>query len=88
MTAQFVVELARDTVYTAIMVAGPIMIVAFDVGIVISLVQAVMQMQEMTLAYVPKLVAIGFSLIIFGNWMLRHLAAYSERLLGGFDRLI
>ncbi len=88
MTIQFIMELCRDTLFTTLMVVGPIMAVGFVVGVSISLVQAVMQIHEMTLAYVPKMLAIGVALIIFGSWMLRHLTSYSERLLGGFDRIV
>lgn len=88
MTTQFIVQLGRDTVMTALWVVGPILLVGFAVGLAISIVQAIMQLHEMTLAAVPKLFAIGAAIIIFGHWMLQHLMAYATKLLGGFPNMI
>ncbi len=81
-------EIGRDTLIASLWVVGPIMGVGFVVGLLVSLLQAVMQLQEMTLALVPKLFAIGLALILFGHWMLAHLMSYTERYLGGFSNLI
>lgn len=88
MTTTFVVALGKDTIITALMVVAPIMIVGFVVGITISLVQAIMQIQEMTLGFVPKLVAIGLALVVCGHWMLQKLMTYTQKLLGGFNSMI
>lgn len=84
MNAQLVVDIGRETIWTALLVVGPIMMVGFVVGMAVSLVQAIMQIHEMTLAFVPKLFAIGLSIIIFGNWMLQQLMAYSQKVLGEY----
>ncbi len=88
MTPSFVIEIGRSTITTGLMVVAPILIVGFVVGMAISLLQAVMQIQEMTLAFVPKLVAIGAAVIIFGNWMLEKLMIYTHHMLGEFQNLI
>ncbi len=88
MTTTFVVALGKDTIMTALMVVAPVMVVGFVVGITISLVQAIMQIQEMTLTFVPKLVAIGFALVICGHWMLEKLMVYTKNMLGGFNQVI
>ncbi len=88
MTAQFVVELGRDTMMTAMWVVGPVMMVGFVVGMVVSLLQAITQLNEVTIGFVPKLFAIGVTLVVCGNWMLQHLMTYTTHLLGNFGQLI
>lgn len=88
MTTQFVVDLARETIMTTLWVVGPLMAVGFVVGMIVSVIQAVMQLQEVTLGFVPKIVALGAALIGFAHWMLDQLMRYTQLLLGGFDRLL
>lgn len=88
MTTQFVVHLGRETVIVALLVTGPILIVGFVVGIGMSLIQAIMQLHEMTLAAVPKLFAIGATLVVFSHWMLDHMMTYTTKILGGFYQMI
>ncbi|MBX7148468.1 flagellar biosynthesis protein FliQ [bacterium] len=88
MTAQAVVELGRETIITCILVAAPILAVGFIVGLAVSFLQAITQIQEMTVAFVPKLLAIGASIILFGSWMLKLLMDYTIKLLGGFQNFI
>ncbi|NRA88677.1 MAG: flagellar biosynthesis protein FliQ [Rhizobiales bacterium] len=74
-----VLDYAREAVYVMLLMAGPLMAVALIVGLVIALFQALTQIQEMTLVFVPKIVAIFFALILFlpfmsstlGNFMVR-----------------
>lgn len=88
MTPQSIIELGRETIMTCLMVAGPIMGVGFVVGLLISFVQAITQIQEMTVAFVPKLIAIAFSIVVFGGWMLKVLMDYTIKLLGGFQNFL
>lgn len=88
MTTDFVVAIGRDSIITALKVVGPIMMVGFVVGMVVSFIQAIMQIQEMTISFVPRLLAIGGSMIIFGHWMLGHLMTYTTHLLGNFPSLL
>jgi flagellar biosynthetic protein FliQ len=64
MTGPEVLDIARDAIYTLIVVSSPVMLVGLAVGVIISLLQAVTQIQEMTLAFVPKILAIFISLLI------------------------
>lgn len=65
MTGMDVLDLARDAIVVFMIVAGPVMLVALAVGLVISLFQALTQIQEMTLTFVPKIIAIFVSLLLF-----------------------
>ena len=64
MSGAEVLDVARDAIYTLIIVSAPVMLVGLIVGLVISLLQALTQIQEMTIAFVPKILAIFLALII------------------------
>lgn len=70
MTPTDVVDVAREAIWVLLQVAAPIMLVALSVGLVVALVQALTQIQEMTLAFVPKILAIFLALIIFFPFMI------------------
>ena len=80
MTGPEVLDIARDAIFTLIVVASPVMLVGLAVGVVISLLQAVTQIQEMTLAFVPKILAIFVSLLIALPFMAEKLHAEMLRL--------
>ena len=88
MTTTMVLDIGREAILTTLMVVAPIMVVGFVVGIAISFVQAIMQIQEMTLAFVPKLLAICGALLLFGNWMLNKLMLFTTHMLGQFPSMI
>ena len=64
MTGPEVLDVAREAIYTLVIVSAPVMLVGLAVGVAISLLQALTQIQEMTLAFVPKILAIFISLLI------------------------
>ena len=75
-----VMEVGEAAVYTLLKIALPLILVALVVGLVISLLQALTQIQEMTLSFIPKIVAIMFSLIIVLPFMGQELTAFSSYL--------
>jgi flagellar biosynthetic protein FliQ len=80
MTGAEVLDVARDAIFTLIVVASPVMLVGLAVGVVISLLQAITQIQEMTLAFVPKILAIFVSLLIALPFMAEKLHAEMLRI--------
>ncbi len=74
-----VLDVARDAVWTLLLTASPIMAVGLGVGLAIALLQALTQIQEMTLTFVPKILAIFLSVLIFMPHMSRTMAAFMER---------
>jgi flagellar biosynthetic protein FliQ len=80
MTGAEVLDIAREAIYTLILVAGPVMLVGLAVGVVISLLQAITQIQEMTLAFVPKILAIFVTLLLSLPFMAEKLHAEMLRL--------
>ena len=80
MTGPEVLDVARDAIYTLIIVASPVMMVGLVVGISISLLQALTQIQEMTISFIPKILAIFVSLIIALPFMAEKLHAEMIRI--------
>jgi flagellar biosynthetic protein FliQ len=79
MTGGEVLDLAREGVWTMILVAGPVMIVGLLVGVVIALFQALTQIQEMTLVFVPKILAIFVTILISLPFMSQVLESFMSR---------
>ena len=80
MTGLAILDIARDGILTFLKVAGPLMIVALVVGLAVSLVQALTQIQEQTLIYVPKIVAVFAALLLMLPFMSDALAGYMTRI--------
>jgi flagellar biosynthetic protein FliQ len=76
MTDIQVIEILFDAFSVVTTVAGPLLAAALFIGVAVSVVQTVTQVQEMTLSFVPKLVATGAILVFGGNWMIRELVAW------------
>jgi flagellar biosynthetic protein FliQ len=87
MTGPEVIDVAREAIYTLVIVSAPVMLVGLAVGVAISLLQAVTQVQEMTLVFVPKILAIFVSLLIALPFMAEKLNAemlrITERIIHG-----
>jgi flagellar biosynthesis protein FliQ len=88
MTDSAVLEIALQTMVVALKLSAPILIPSLVIGFVISLVQSMTQIQEFTLAFVPKLIGVGVSLLITGNWMLHTLIAYTQDLFARLPELL
>lgn len=80
MSHQLVVDLARNAIMLALLLAGPMLVVALGVGLVISIVQAVTQIQEQTLSAVPKLVAVAGTFLLALPWSLQLMVKYTTEL--------
>lgn len=77
MTNQFVLSLAEKGVYTILLVVGPLLLLALAVGLLVSIFQATTQIQEQTLAFIPKIIAVLVGLVFFGPWMLSKMIAFT-----------
>jgi flagellar biosynthetic protein FliQ len=80
-----VLDISRDGIWVMILVAAPMMIVGLVVGVVIALFQALTQIQEMTLSFVPKVLIIFLSVLLFMPFMLSTMTAFTERMA---DRIV
>ena len=79
-----VLEIGREALIVLIKIGSPIMLIALGVGLMISLIQALTQIQEMTLAFVPKILVIFISLVVFMPFMMQTLTDFSLQL---FNRI-
>jgi flagellar biosynthesis protein FliQ len=77
-----VLDIARDAIIVVLEISAPVMLLGLAVGLVISLIQALTQVQEQTLSFVPKLIAIFVSLLILMPFMLSTLTQFTEQLVG------
>jgi flagellar biosynthetic protein FliQ len=85
---QLVVDLARNAIMLALLIAGPMLVVALGVGLIISVVQAVTQIQEQTLAFVPKLVAVAATFLIALPWTMQLITKYTTELFRSLPSLV
>ncbi|CAH0181650.1 flagellar biosynthesis protein FliQ [Peribacillus sp. NPDC094092] len=88
MSAEFVIDIAEKGIYMVLIIAGPLMVIALIVGLLVSIFQATTQIQEQTLAFVPKIVAVLLGLILLAPWMLSHLLSYANEIFGNLNRFV
>ncbi len=88
MTEQQIIDIARETIYIIIKTSAPLLIVSLVVGLVISLFQTITSIQEQTLTFVPKILAIFLGLMLIGSWILNNIAGFMEDLWGNFSQYI
>ncbi|NCB76711.1 flagellar biosynthesis protein FliQ [Anaeroarcus burkinensis] len=81
MSADYAVELGRDALLMVMLVSAPMLGLGLLVGLLVSVFQATTQIQEQTLAFIPKIIAVFVAILIFGPWMLRLLMDYMQQLL-------
>ncbi|MES2521511.1 MAG: flagellar biosynthesis protein FliQ [Gemmatimonadota bacterium] len=88
MSHQMVIDLSRDAILTALMVAAPMLLIALGVGLVVSIIQSVTQIQEQTLTFVPKLILVGGAFIVGLPWLLQILIKYTQGILRGIPAMV
>ena len=81
MTPEFVVNFAQEAIKTTIIISLPMLGLGLIVGLVISVFQAVTQIQEITLTFVPKILVILLALIVFANWMINYMMGFTTMIL-------
>ena len=84
MSPEAVLDIGTQGLIIAAKLAAPVLITALVVGFGISLLQSITQVQEVTLSFVPKIVAVGIALLIAGNWMIAEIIAFTNDM---FDRI-
>jgi flagellar biosynthetic protein FliQ len=88
MTPQTVMAIGQGALEMTLMVSAPLLLAALIVGLIVSVFQAATQINEMTLSFIPKLVAIFAALLISGPWIITMLTDYMRRLFGNIPTLI
>jgi flagellar biosynthetic protein FliQ len=80
MTPELVINIVQNALYVLILVSAPVLVVSLVVGLVVSILQAATQINEMTLTFIPKLLALFLTLVLAGPWILNTLIEYTVRL--------
>jgi flagellar biosynthetic protein FliQ len=83
-----ILSIADQSVMAILMIGGPILLLSLVVGLIISIIQAATQIQEQTLAFIPKIVAVLFGLILFGPWMLAKMLTFTENIFANLPNFI
>ncbi len=78
MTIELCQEIARQAILTCLSVAGPMLLFGLVTGVIIGILQAVTQVHEMTLTFIPKILAVALALLIFMPWILSRLTGFSS----------
>lgn len=81
MTPEFAIELSNELLWTAIIMAAPVLGLSMLVGLLVSMIQVVTQIQEMSLTFIPKMLTAAIALIVFGPWMLGVLIEFARGLI-------
>ena len=76
-----VLDIARDSMMTMLLVAAPMLLVGLVVGLLISIFQTLTHIQEMTLTFIPKILAVFAALVLFMPWMLREMTEFTQRIM-------
>ncbi len=88
MNQDTVVNLATQAMGLALKVAGPLLLVGLVIGLIVSLFQAVTQIQEQSLSFIPKIIGVAALIVILGPWMLGQLVSYAQNLYLAIPQLI
>jgi flagellar biosynthetic protein FliQ len=88
LTPELVLSIAREAITTILMVSAPVLGVGLAVGLLVSIFQATTQIQEPTLAFIPKIVAVFLALLFFGGWIMRLITTFTIDLWGSLGTLV
>ena len=88
MTIDDVTAIASNALFTIIKCAAPVLLVSLCVGLIVSIFQTVTSIQEQTLTFVPKVLAIFLTIMLLGHWMLNNMVGFMENLWAGFSLYI
>ena len=88
MSETFIIAIGKQAITTAVTVAAPVLIVSMVVGLIIGIFQAATQIQEQTLTFVPKMVAIIAVFLILGSWMLKIMIQFMQNMINSISLVV
>ncbi len=86
LSSDFALALASDMLWTTLLVSLPVLLLSMLVGLLVSILQVVTQIQEPSLSFIPKIITVGATLLIFGSWMMNTVVHYATTLISGIPR--
>lgn len=84
-TQEAVIDIAKDAIYTMIITSAPLLLVSLIIGLIVSIFQTVTSIQEQTLTFVPKILAVFITMMIGGSWMLDNMSGFMTELWNNFS---
>ena len=84
-TQDAVLDIARDAIFTIVIVAAPLLLVSLIIGLIISIFQTVTSIQEQTLTFVPKILAVFLTMMLVGSWMMNTMIEFMQTLWSNFS---
>ena len=84
-TQDAVLDIARDTIFNIVIVSAPLLLISLIVGLIISIFQTVTSIQEQTLTFVPKILAVFVTMLLVGSWMMNTMIAFMQTLWSNFS---
>ena len=88
MSTDYIMDMSREVVWTIVRISAPLLIISLVIGLIISIFQTITSIQEQTLTFVPKFVAIMIVLLLFGGWMMNGMADLLTSILSDIPELI
>lgn len=88
MSSDFVIQLASDALFMVMLISAPMLGLGLLVGILVSIFQATTQINEQTLTFIPKIIAVFVAILVFGPWMLKMMIGYIQNLFMGLPGFI
>lgn len=86
MTQEIILKLAKDTLQITLIVSGPLLVISLVVGVLVSIAQVVTSIQDMTLSFVPRVIAVFVGFLLLFPWMMAMLTAFAGGLFGHLER--
>jgi flagellar biosynthesis protein FliQ len=86
MSQEIILKLAKDTLQITLLISGPLLVVSLVVGILVSIAQVVTSIQDMTLSFVPRVIAVFLTFLLVLPWMLSTLLSFTAQLYGHLER--
>lgn len=88
MSQEMVMDIGIEAIKVALMISAPVLLLGLLVGLIVSIIQATTQIQEATLSFIPKLIAIALALLVFGPWMMNTMYGFTVNLFENIPNLI
>lgn len=88
MTPEYIISLSQETMMLVLYVSGPVLLVTLVVGLLVSIFQAVTQIHEMTLTFIPKILAVGALMLVMLPWMMQRMVDFTVQLISSIPSVI
>lgn len=88
MTSEFVLQIAKECLIVAFMLSGPILIAGMVIGVLVSVFQAITQIQDQSISFVPKIVVSALAMIFAGPWMINKILTFTVKILGNLKYFV